>query len=40
MTPGSSKAVVEIEVLPRVTIQGDVSQSGSTGIGLNYKYDY
>ena len=40
LTPGSSKAVVEIEVLPRVTIQGDVSQSGSTGIGLNYKYDY
>ena len=40
LTPGSSKAVVEIEVLPRVTVQGDVSQSGGTGIGLNYKYDY
>ena len=40
LTPGSSKAVVEIEVLPRVTVQGDVSQNGSTGIGLNYKYDY
>ena len=40
LTPGSSKAVVEVEVLPRVTIQGDVSQNGSTGIGLNYKYDY
>jgi translocation and assembly module TamB len=40
LTSESRKAVVEIEVLPRVTIQGDVSQSGSTGIGLNYKYDY
>ena len=40
LTPGSSKAVVEIEVLPRVTVQGDVSQNGGTGIGLNYKYDY
>jgi translocation and assembly module TamB len=40
LTAGSSKAVVEIEVLPRVTVQGDVSQSGGTGIGLNYKYDY
>ena len=40
LTRGSSKAVVEVEVLPRVTIQGDVSQNGSTGIGLNYKYDY
>jgi translocation and assembly module TamB len=40
LTAGSSKAVVEIEVLPRVTVQGDVSQSGGSGIGLNYKYDY
>ncbi|MGE3784022.1 MAG: translocation/assembly module TamB domain-containing protein, partial [Alphaproteobacteria bacterium] len=40
LTAGSSKAVVEVEVLPRVTVQGDVSQNGSTGIGLNYKYDY
>jgi translocation and assembly module TamB len=39
-TPESRKVVVEIEILPRVTVQGDVSQSGSTGIGLNYKYDY
>ncbi len=40
LTAGSSKAVVEVEMLPRVTVQGDVSQNGSTGIGLNYKYDY
>ncbi|MGD9615608.1 MAG: translocation/assembly module TamB domain-containing protein [Alphaproteobacteria bacterium] len=40
LTPRSSKAIVEVEILPRVTIQGDVSQSGGTGIGLNYKYDY
>ena len=40
LAPGSSKAVVEIEILPRVTVQGDVSQNGGSGIGLNYKYDY
>jgi translocation and assembly module TamB len=40
LTAGSSKAVVEIEVLPRVTVQGDVSPNGGTGVGLNYKYDY
>jgi autotransporter translocation and assembly factor TamB len=40
LTPGSSKAVVEVEILPRVTVQGDVSQSGGSGVGLNYKYDY
>jgi translocation and assembly module TamB len=40
LTPQSSKVVVEIEVRPRVTVEGDFSQKGSTGLGLNYKYDY
>jgi translocation and assembly module TamB len=40
LTAGSSKVIVEIEVRPRVTVQGDVSQNGGSGIGLNYKFDY
>ena len=40
LTPHSSKIIVEIELRPRVTVQGDVSQGGGSGIGLNYKYDY
>ena len=40
LTPQSSKVIVEIEVRPRVTVQGDFSQAGGSGIGLNYKYDY
>jgi translocation and assembly module TamB len=40
LTPQSSKVIVEIEVRPRVTVQSDFSQSGGSGIGLNYKYDY
>jgi translocation and assembly module TamB len=40
VTPQSSKVIVEIELRPRVTVQGDFSQSGGSGIGLNYKYDY
>lgn len=40
LTPQSSKVVVEVEVRPRVTVQGDFSQAGGSGLGLNYKYDY
>jgi translocation and assembly module TamB len=40
LTPDSSKVTVEVDVLPHVTVQGDFSQSGGSGIGLNYKYDY
>ena len=40
LTPQSSKVIVEIEVRPRVTVQGEFSQGGSSGLGLNYKYDY
>jgi autotransporter translocation and assembly factor TamB len=40
LTPQSSKVIVEIEVRPRITVQGDFSQTGGSGLGLNYKYDY
>ncbi|HEX3863865.1 MAG TPA: translocation/assembly module TamB domain-containing protein [Stellaceae bacterium] len=40
LTPQTSKVVVEIEVRPHVTVEGDFSQSGGSGLGLNYKYDY
>jgi translocation and assembly module TamB len=40
LTPQSSKVVVEIELRPHVTVEGNFSQSGGSGIGLNYKYDY
>ena len=40
LTPQSSKVIVEIELRPRVTLQGDISQNGGSGIELNYKYDY
>ncbi|HEX3953057.1 MAG TPA: translocation/assembly module TamB domain-containing protein [Stellaceae bacterium] len=40
LTPQSSKVVVEVEVHPHVTVEGDFSQTGGSGLGVNYKYDY
>src|SRR5271166_2488683 len=40
LSPPTSKITVEIELRPHLTIQGEAGQSGSTGIGLNYNYDY
>ena len=40
ISPPTSKVTVEIQVLPHVTVGGEAGQSGSTGIGLNYNYDY
>jgi autotransporter translocation and assembly factor TamB len=40
LSPPTSKVTVEIEVRPHLTVQGQAGQSGSTGIGLNYNYDY
>jgi translocation and assembly module TamB len=40
ISPPTSKVTVEIEVRPHLTIGGEAGQSGSTGIGLNYNYDY
>ena len=36
----TDKITVEIEVRPHLTVQGEAGQSGSTGIGVNYNYDY
>ena len=40
LSPPTSKVTVEIELRPHLTLQGEAGQSGSTGIGLNYTYDY
>ena len=40
LSPPTSKVTVEIEVRPHLTIGGEAGQSGSTGVGLNYNYDY
>jgi translocation and assembly module TamB len=40
LSPPTSKVTVEIEVRPHLTVQGEAGQSGSTGIGVNYNYDY
>jgi translocation and assembly module TamB len=40
ISPPTSKVTVEIEVRPHLTIGGEAGQSGSTGLGLNYNYDY
>jgi len=40
LSPPTSKVTVEIELRRHLTVQGEAGQSGSTGIGLNYNYDY
>ncbi len=40
VSPPTSKVTVQIELRPHVTVQGEAGQSGNTGIGLNYQYDY
>jgi translocation and assembly module TamB len=40
VSPPTSKVTVQIEVRPHLTIGGEAGQSGSTGIGVNYNYDY
>jgi translocation and assembly module TamB len=40
VSPPTSKVTVEIEVMRHLTIGGEAGQSGSTGLGLNYNYDY
>jgi translocation and assembly module TamB len=39
-TSGQSRAKVEIEVLPNVTVDTETGSRGSTGVGLNWKMDY
>jgi translocation and assembly module TamB len=40
ISPPTSKVTVEIQVLPHLNVRGEAGQSGSTGIGINYNYDY
>jgi translocation and assembly module TamB len=40
LSPPTSKVTVEIDVWRHVTVQGEAGQSGSTGLGVNYNYDY
>jgi translocation and assembly module TamB len=37
---GQSKAKVEVEVFPNVTVETDVGAQGGQGLGLNWKMDY
>ena len=38
--PGSSKATVEVEVVPNVTVNTEVTEDSQTGFGVQWKYDY
>jgi translocation and assembly module TamB len=40
ISPPTSKITVEIEVRPHLTIGGEAGQSGGTGVGINYSFDY
>lgn len=40
LSPPTSKITVEIELRQNLSLQGEAGQAGSTGIGLNYNYDY
>jgi len=40
VNPPTSKVTVEIEVMRHLTVGGEAGQSGSTGLGVNYNYDY
>jgi translocation and assembly module TamB len=40
VSPPTSKVTVEIQVRPHLTVGGEAGQSGGTGIGINYNYDY
>ena len=40
MGADSGKVTVEIEVAPNVTVQSEVGMDASTGLGINWKWDY
>ena len=40
ISPPTSKVTVEVEVRPHLTVGGEAGQSGSTGLGVNWSYDY
>jgi translocation and assembly module TamB len=40
LTPQSSQVTVQITVRPHVTVETDLGETGDSGIGVNYSYDY
>lgn len=40
LTPNSGSVNIEVEVYPRVTVDGSIGQADSSSVGLNYKFDY
>ncbi|MCF4165952.1 translocation/assembly module TamB domain-containing protein [Zavarzinia compransoris] len=40
LTPNSGSVNIEVEVYPRVTVEGSIGQADSSAVGLNYKFDY
>jgi translocation and assembly module TamB len=39
-TPESGQARVEVEILPNVSLQGEVNQTAAGNVGLKWSYDY
>lgn len=37
---GTDKASVEVEVTPNITVESEVGSDSTSGIGVNWKYDY
>lgn len=40
LTPDSGAVNIEVEIYPRVTVEGNIGQANKTSVGLNYKFDY
>ena len=40
LTPDSGSVNIEVEVYPRVTVEGEIGQTNNSSVGLNYKFDY
>jgi translocation and assembly module TamB len=38
--PGSQKVGVEVQILPNITVESDISGTADSNIGLNWKWDY
>ncbi|MCK8602256.1 translocation/assembly module TamB domain-containing protein [Desulfoferrobacter suflitae] len=37
---GANKASIEVEVTPNITVESEVGSDSTSGIGVNWKYDY
>lgn len=40
LAPNSGAVNIEVEVYPRVTVEGNIGQDNNSAVGLNYKFDY